>query len=211
MRKVFLTLLFVALCAVPSFAQDDYDKFKFFAGYSHNRVDTGVDNDDPELDDFIDEREGFNGFNASIQGNVSRYVGLKFDYSFHRRSFDDGLGNNVDARLHNFLGGVQIQDNSRGGGRVRPFAHALVGAARLNFDLSEFDDEFVDFGETGFAAALGGGVDVRVNNRVSVRAIQFDWNPTRFDFNNFGNGNGVTGDNSQTLHNFRIGVGIVFH
>ena len=51
--------------------------------------------------------------------------------------------------------------------------------------------------ETGFAAAIGGGIDYRISDRLDVRAVQFDYNPTRlFD---------------GTQHNFRIGVGIVIH
>jgi hypothetical protein len=51
--------------------------------------------------------------------------------------------------------------------------------------------------ETGFAGAFGGGLDIRASDRVDVRVIQFDYNPTRlFD---------------STQHNFRIGVGIVIH
>lgn len=50
--------------------------------------------------------------------------------------------------------------------------------------------------ETGLAGILGGGIDFRVNDRVDIRAIQFDYNPTRLS--------------GETQHNFRIGVGVVF-
>lgn len=207
MRKLILLAIFVAASAPLTFAQstNDYDKVNVFAGFSHNRVDTGVDNEDPELDDFIDEREGFNGFNASVTGNVNRYVGLKFDYSFHQRSIEFGA-DSTDFRLQNFLGGVQIKDNSKDESkRVRPFAHFLVGAARASVDLTEFDEDFDDVTETGLAFGVGGGIDFRVNDRLDVRAIQFDYNPTRFSIDS-----GIgTGSTSETLHNFRIGVGIV--
>ena len=65
-----------------------YSPVEFYAGFSHNRVDVGGDGDE-ELDG--GQREGFHGFNASITGNVSRYVGLKFDYSFHRRVDEVGF------------------------------------------------------------------------------------------------------------------------
>lgn len=205
MRKILFAAILMALSSVAAFAQttSDYDKVNVFAGFSHNRVDTGIDNNDPEIDDIFDEREGFNGFNASVTGNVSRYVGLKFDYSFHQKSFDFGA-DSTDFRLHNFLGGVQVKDNSKEGGRARPFAHFLVGAARASADLTEFDDDLEDISETGLAFGIGGGLDVRVNDRLDVRAIQFDYNPTRFSLNN-----GVINNNTETLHNFRIGVGIV--
>ena len=199
MRKLLLLVLFLACSAPVAVAQaDDYDRVKVFVGYSHNRVDVGASDDDPDADDIFDEREGFHGVNASITGNVSRYIGLKFDYSYHARDLDPpGFDIGTNARIHNILGGVHIQDNTRDPtNRVRPFAHALVGAGVFGVDLSDLDDDFEDVSETGLAFAVGGGLDFRVHDRVDIRAIQFDWNPTRI--------------NGQTLNNFRIGIGIVF-
>ena len=207
-------VILIAACASISFAQttDDYHKFEFFGGFSHNRVDTGIDDNDPQLDDIFDEREGFNGFNAAVTGNVTRYVGLKFDFSGHyqKRTFPVvGTATvDVDSSLYNVLGGIQLKDNSTET-KFKPFAHALVGGAHAKVEgtfsnnvciavfpspcPSDFDES-----DTGFAGAFGGGLDIRVSDRVDVRAIQFDYNPTRlFD--------------GPTQHNFRIGVGIVIH
>lgn len=212
MTKQILIGLMIIFCSSIAAAQDDYKKFELFAGYSHNRVDTGIGDDDPSLRDIIGEREGFHGFNTSITGNVSRYVGLKFDVSGHYKNqtfplFTITRAVDVDSRLYNFLGGVQIKDNSLEK-TFKPFAHALAGVAhgrnRVSFsnDLcvaifpSPCPPDFTDK-ETGFAAALGGGIDIRANDRIDIRAVQFDYNPTRL----FG----------ETQHNFRIGIGIVFH
>jgi opacity protein-like surface antigen len=212
MSKLLLIAIVVIACASMSFAQStsDYNKVEFFGGYSHNRVDTGIDDSDPELSDIIDEREGFNGFNASITGNVTRYLGLKFDVSGHykKKTFPFGVaGLEIDSSVYNFLGGVQLKDNSKEA-RFKPFAHALVGAARVRNKL-DFSDNFCvtvfpspclqdsTQSETGLAGAFGGGLDFRVSNRVDVRAIQFDYNPTRIA--------------DSTQHNFRVGVGLVFH
>lgn len=190
-------------CASVSFAQsDDYNKVEFAAGFSHNRVDTGFDDGDPDFDDVVDEREGFNGFNASITGNFTRYLGVKGEYSFHRKRFNDesGLTNiSVDADLHTFVGGLQIKDNSKEK-RFKPFAHMMVGVANSRFDINNapvgLPDDIGD-SETGFAGVFGGGLDIRVGRRVDIRAIQLDYNPTRLE--------------DQTQHNFRIGFGITIH
>ena len=197
----------------------DYRRFEFFAGYSHNRVDVGPvedfdPNDDLEFNDIFDEREGFNGVNLSVAGNFSRYLGAKFDYSYHQKRFEFA-GDHTTIRLHNFLGGIQVKDNAPEG-TWKPFAHALVGVGRTSADLSQFDNRLEDFDDAGFAAAIGGGLDVRVANRIDVRLIQFDYNPMRFDFTDFGTAGipgtpAFRGDLKRTLHNFRIGVGIVFH
>lgn len=214
MVKTILIGMMVVACASMCFAQstDDYKKFDLFAGYSHNRIDTGIGDDDPSLRDIIDEREGFHGFNVSVTGNLSRYFGLKGDFSGHFKSRTipfggiSGAAIDIDSRLYNFLGGVQIKDNSSESS-FKPFAHALVGAAhgrnRVEFNnivciaiapspCSNFTDK-----ETGFGGAFGGGIDIRASDRIDIRAIQFDYNPTRlFD---------------QTQHNFRFGIGLVFH
>src|SRR5687768_223097 len=117
MRKLFMAALLIASTAPFAFAQtgDDYNKYDVGVLFSHNRVDTGFD--DPSQN-FISEREGFNGVNLFVKGNVSRYVGLKGDYSYYRKSFDINGGTaattfDVDANVHQFLGGVEFKDNAR--------------------------------------------------------------------------------------------------
>ena len=212
MFKSILIGTIILACASIAAAQSDYKKFEFFGGFSHNRVDTGVGDEEPALGDIVNEREGFNGFEVSATGNLSRYIGLKGDFSGHFKNRNlqipglPGSSVDIDSRLFNFLGGVQIKDNSTEG-TFKPFAHALAGVAHARNSV-EFNDvvciaivpspcsPFTE-NETGFAAAFGGGLDIRASDRISIRAIQVDYNPTRlFD---------------STQHNFRIGVGIVFH
>ncbi len=196
MRKLFMAALFIACTSSFAFAQDDYHKYDVGVLYSHNRQDVGVQ--DPSQN-FFDEREGFHGFEAFVKGNVSRYVGLKGSYSFNRKSFDINGGTpattfDVDANLHQFLGGVEFKDNARETS-VKPFAHVLAGVGHARADVSNNTVSF-DESETGLAAAIGGGVDFRLSDRVDLRAVQFDYNPTR--------------DNGQTSHNFRVGIGFIF-
>ena len=192
-----MTALLIACAAPFTFAQtgDDYNKYDVGVLYSHNRVDTGID---VPNQNFISDREGFNGVELFVKGNVSRYAGLKGSYSFHRKSFDISGGTpvttfNVDADIHQFLGGVEFKDNARET-KVKPFAHILAGVAHARADIEGLPDS--DDSENGFAAAVGGGIDFRVNDRVDIRAVQFDWNPNR--------------NNGETSHNFRIGIGIIF-
>jgi len=215
---VFKTIMIgtiIIACASIAAAQSDYKKFEFFGGYSHNRVDTGIGDDDPDFGDVINEREGFHGFEVSATGNLTRYIGIKGDFSGHFKSRNVPFFSitvptanfDLESRLFNFLGGVQIKDNSNEG-TFKPFAHALVGVAHARNSVDFSNDVCAavvpspcpaDFtvSETGFAGAFGGGIDIRASDRISIRAIQIDYNPTRlFD---------------STQHNFRFGVGIVFH
>jgi len=198
MRKLFMMALLIACAAPFTFAQTggDYNKYDIGVLYSHNRVDTGVE--DPS-GNFFEEREAFHGVELFAKGNISRYAGLKGSYSFNRKSFDINGGTpattfDVDVDLHQFLGGVEFKDNAPET-KVKPFARGLIGLAhsRARSQNSVFD---ISESENGFAAAVGGGVDFRINDRVDFRAFQLDWNPIHSD--------------GGTSHNFRIGIGFIF-
>ena len=121
MFKTILIGTIIIACASIAAAQSDYKKFEFFGGYSHNRVDTGLGDDDPSVQDIFNEREGFHGFEVSATGNLTRYIGIKGDFSAHFKNTTfpvpgvAGANVDVDSRLYNFLGGVQIKDNSNEG------------------------------------------------------------------------------------------------
>jgi opacity protein-like surface antigen len=209
---MLIGMLMIACASIAAAQSADYKKFEVFAGYSHNRVDTGIGADDDDIDDFLDEREGFHGFNVSATGNVTRYIGFKFDASGHFKSRSVPFGTiasaaDIDSQIYNFLGGVQLKDNSTDV-TFKPFAHALVGLGHVRAKVN-FSNDFciaispspcsVDSteSENGFAGAFGGGIDIRASDKIDIRVIQIDYNPMR-----------VSG---TTLHNFRFGVGIVFH
>jgi hypothetical protein len=209
---MLISMLMVACASIAAAQSNDYKKFEVFAGYSHNRVDTGLGDADPDFDDFIDEREGFHGFNVSATGNVTRYLGFKSDFSGHFKSQTVPFGTianavDIESRVYNFLGGIQVKNNSTDV-TFKPFAHALVGGGHVRAKVDISNDVCVaifpspcpgDFteSETGFAGAFGGGIDIRASDRIDIRVIQVDYNPMRIS--------------GSTLHNFRIGVGIVFH
>ena len=206
-KLLFLGIMIVS-CASMAFAQstDDYNKWEFYGGYSHNRVDTGGGSS------IITDREGFNGFDTAVTGNITRYVGLKVDFAGHFKNKSIPLSPpssarvNVDSSLYNILGGVQLKDNSTET-RFKPFAQALVGLAHGRNKVEFIDvvciavvpspcSNFTET-DTGLAGAFGAGLDIRAGSRFDIRAIQIDYNPTRlFD---------------STQHNFRIGAGIVIH
>jgi opacity protein-like surface antigen len=202
-----LTIAGLALAfAATAFAQtSDYNKIEFYGGYSHNRIDTGGGGGN-----IINDREGFNGFDTAVTGNITRYIGLKVDVAGHYKEKSIPIGGTgrigIESNVYNFLGGVQLKDNSKEG-TFKPFAQALVGVARgrnsVTFDsiacITIFPSPCANFSETetGFGGAFGGGLDIRLNNRIDIRAVQLDYNPTRL----FG----------ETQHNFRIGAGIVIH
>jgi hypothetical protein len=201
MHKFIKAFCLTALLSVGVYAQtttDEYNKNEFFVGYSNQQVDRG-------------DYQTHHGFEGSYVRNVSRYFGIKGDVSgaYKNDDFDSRIvvapGNTTTIRnetrssLYNFLGGVQVKDNASDA-RLKPFGHALAG---VGYNRTEFKTSLTGSGtqnftdnEAGFAAALGGGLDIKINDRVDFRAIQVDYNPVR----NFG----------QFSHNVRFGIGVVF-
>jgi opacity protein-like surface antigen len=194
MRKALFMALFFVFCAPAAFAQGDFQRGEFGIMFSHNRVDTdGAFS--PNVNDT--GRDGFNGVNVDAGYNFTRYVGAKADFSYHQKSTDfaiPGGSVNVKGKLTQFMGGVKLQDNSTET-RVRPFAQVLVGVGNVSVESNSVLGNF-DESETGFAAAVGGGLDIRVHRNVDFRAIKIEYNPVRVD--------------GETGNNVRIGVGLNF-
>lgn len=216
MRRLFIVMLLLACCASHVFGQsvkDEYPKVEVFVGYSAigeaNATDEEVDFG------FATER----GFEASVTRNINKYFGIKGDFSFHpdtdrgRATFTPPCNTppcplvtqdfEFKTRLYNFLVGPEVKARNRT--RVTPFAHALFGVAHgkgilktngaaFNLNTSESD--------TGFAMALGGGLDIRATKRVGLR-FSMDYNPAFITHTDTGA--------SDRRDNVRISLGVLFH
>lgn len=214
MKKFILSLALIAVTATFSSAQiSDYNKGEFFIGYSNGQVDTGLDSGNT-VNSFFRDRISFHGFEAAGVYNVSRYFGIKGDvsgtYNSTQFSFPVVSGTTTqtvtaDTRnsLYNFLGGVQVKDNASES-RVKPFGHALIGAGHGRTKINSLTctststfscGEIGSVSDTGLAAAFGGGLDVRINDRIDFRAFQVDYNPIKFE--------------NSTDHNVRFSIGFV--
>ena len=186
MKRLVTLATLILLSTTTALAQDDYKKYEFFGGYSALFVDNlAGDTGSPAVDDVLGDRQTLRGFNLAVNYNFHKYVGAKFDYSLHLREdeFNRPLGNGtIDTTLQNFLGGIQIKNNSEDGPTFKPFGHALFGVAvqKLDVDSPQLPALFgiSDFhtNETSFAMAFGGGLDIKLNNKLDVRVFQVDWN-----------------------------------
>lgn len=196
MLKLFLiTLLLLSCSASAARAQtsDEQPKNEFFAGYSFNSADINTLTVDPG-------RTGQHGLNLSYTRYVTPRVGLTLDASAHfkrdRVTFNAREFERKRDEYH-IMGGVQFK--ASGPRKVKPFAHALVGAALFRgFASSETaaGNLFIIDDAQSLALAFGGGLDVRASKHVDIRIIQADYLPTFFG--------------SGRQDNLRISVGIVF-
>lgn len=119
---------------------------------------------------------GTHGWNASVAGNVNSWFGLVADFNGFRTRIEE-QDSFEKIRSYSYLFGPQV--SLRRGRAVRPFVHALFGGARTRNTVTEAGQTFV-FMDTTFALALGGGLDVRLSDRVAVRVIQADYLRTGF-------------------------------
>ncbi len=230
MKQLATLATLILIFATSALAQDDYKKYEFFGGYSALHIDNlAGDTSNAAINDVLGEKQTLRGFNLEAGINFHKYIGAKFDYSLHLREDEfmrpAGSGT-VDTTLQNFLGGIQIKNNSEDGPTLKPFAHALFGVAvqKVDVDSPQLPAVFgiSDFhtNETSFAMAFGGGLDIKLNKRFDLRIVQIDWNIIN-------RGDQQTGivlvpTPTQTVgspfviqgtrqDNLRLGIGIVIH
>ncbi|HEV8138950.1 MAG TPA: outer membrane beta-barrel protein [Pyrinomonadaceae bacterium] len=170
--KALCSISLVCLTLQPAMAQQ-VPKAEVFGGYSW-------------------AGGNFHGWNASVTGNITRRLGVVADFSGHYGSELDGSVR-IKKDAHSFLFGPRF---SFRGKRLTPFVYALFGATRFH-ESAIISGQKLSDSDTGFSSALGGGLDIKLNDRVAVRALQLDY----FRPNFFG----------EAHNRGRLAVGVVLH
>jgi peptidoglycan-associated lipoprotein len=134
----------------------------------------------------------FHGWNAALTGNVNKWFGVTADFTGHYGGSPDEDGFDERQRVHSYHFGPRFSARRK---KVTAFAHALFGASTLKTELTGFGQRFL-FSDTGFSLVAGGGLDIKVSDRVAVRAFQIDYLRATF----FG----------ETENRGRLAFGIVF-
>jgi hypothetical protein len=119
-----------------------------------------------------------NGVEIAGQFKLMSWVGVVADLDAHF-----GLPSRPDSRTVDFLVGPQLSFPAR----ISPFVHILAGVGHLSSN---------GIGNTSFASAIGGGIDLHILPLISWRVIQGD------DL--------ITHHFGGVQHSARISTGIVF-
>lgn len=192
----------VLVCLVTSAAMAQLPGGNIFFGYSYDHASVATPAPLRDVGGVVASGStGLNGWNGSVEMKFLPLIGIVGDFSGHYGSqtvtdvcgFIGGCVNvreNMDSTVYHFLVGPQLSFTV---GRVRPFAHALLGAGHLSESATARPFSATD---TAFAYAIGGGIDYRLLGPLRWR-VQGDLLRDQF----FG----------PTQNNFRFSTGPVLH
>jgi hypothetical protein len=108
----------------------------------------------------------YQGWNGSIKINGNKWIGFTADVGGY---YDRGVTGKVERNSYSFLVGPVVSVHM---GKVTTFYRALFGDAYVYPGLYwPYDNSL--------AMALGGGVDVSINNRFSIRPVQLEYMPVK--------------------------------
>jgi hypothetical protein len=220
MRKPLRALLGVcALFIVTAAAHaQETPAYEIFAGASYTREDI---TDARVVNGQLEDRyiNGV-GWHASLTGNATSWLGAVFDFSgefSNPRFAPDDLGLpgttpivTVNSSTFTYLFGPRF--TYRGMKHINPFAQVLVGPATFRFSSSDIGLTKV-ISSTSFASSFGGGIDLPLNNVITIRLIQADYILTRFRELGIDPNTGLPVFNGmrRTQNNARASVGVVFN
>jgi hypothetical protein len=176
MRKVLWLLALVLSFSASAMAQDT-PLIEAFGGYQYMRAGKG-------------SNINLQGWNGSVAVNLNDWLGVVGDVS---GVYATKPGISGTLALHTFTFGPQV--TYRKEKRTAPFMHFLLGGTRAN-DIFSAMILLPARANTTFTMTLGGGMDVRINDRFSIRAGQLDWLQTKF--------------RNSRQSNYRFSTGLVF-
>jgi opacity protein-like surface antigen len=167
-RAVLLTVFCVAVFARHVSAQETR-KYEVSAGYAYMRADTSAGG------------LSLHGVDFSLARNLNAWLAMTGDVGgYHAEGF----------RLGTYMAGPRL--TARASDRASLFGQVLFGGAHADAGARDFPSY-----HDSVAWAFGGGLDYRLNPRISFRFGQVEYLQTRLG--------------SSVQNNLRAGVGIVLH
>jgi len=198
MSRIGALLCLTVLFSFRALAQE-VPRAELFGGYSLLRPGS------------LFERQVKHGWNAALTVPVTKWLGITSDFDGFYKSSQASLVTPFSNRLlaydykqtfHSFLFGPQF--SWRRHPRITPFGQLLIGVGYRTIRVENrgpvpplIESPFVsNFSDSGFAAAAGGGVDLKLSDKFTYRLFQADYLNDQADLG--------------TRNNFRFATGIVF-
>lgn len=137
---------------------------------------------------------GSQGGSGTFIYNINGTLGVVADLG----GYHNGQDANFDPTTFSYLFGPRF--SIRKSSRFTPYVQALFGGTRVSSSLVDSNSGNL-ITENGFAAAFGGGLDVRVTDRVAFKPFQVEYLMTQVP-------NIWSADHTQ--NNIRYSAGVVF-
>src|SRR5271170_793891 len=198
-RKLLIPLLSL-LVPMMSFGQATAPKAEIAFGYSFINVHPEY----PQISSF-----NLNGGGAAFVYNVTSLIGIKAEFMDYTGGGGSqlrkyGYTGNVSGNFFTYEFGPQIKKHS---GRFQPFGEALFGAAHSGVYGTIYNAingiQAAGNSNNAFAMELGGGLDIPVTPRISIRPAEVDYLLTEFSNNKAG----ATQNNFRYMLGVNIGLG----
>ena len=170
--------------SAPQFKLLDATRYDFAVGYNNIRA-----NAPPQNCECFDMNGGF----VFGSYHVNDWFRIAGEFTGGHASHISSLGQ--DLTLLTFTAGPQVSHRF---GRFRPYGEILVGGAHGS-DSYFPSKTSVSTSASSFAFSTGGGLDIKLTDRVSIRAVDAQF--LRTSFNNA---------NSNEQNQLMIGAGVVF-
>lgn len=180
MLRTSIYLVLVVLMGGLLVSAQEAPRAEVFGGYQYLHASTGLGISG--IDTF-----SLNGWNASVSGYFTKYLGATADFS-GAYGTPSVLGVGIDTKFHTFMFGPVVRYPNKS--KLTPFGHALFGGGHVSFGVLG-----VSGSETDFTWAAGGGLDADLTSHFAVRLAQADFLQSR-----------VGGDHQN---NFRYSAGVV--
>ena len=235
--SAFIGLMLIA--AIPATAEEQ-PRIQIFGGYSYMNSPQEFSLNPASFDLYTVKETANggthqNGLDVSVAVNLTKNLALVADASTHFNDrnivrmefalpdYTGQIWETAQSTTYSFLFGPQI--HFLGAKKIDPFGRALFGISKINREttitqsytgidgrshVSSLQETLLN---TGFAFAIGGGIDWRCSKSYSIRLLQADYLRAKKEFTYawpFYDGLSWIGKDSMT-NNFRISAGIVFN
>jgi opacity protein-like surface antigen len=183
MRKSLVLAGLLLLVAGSALAEDDFPKVETSPAFMYIRTPISFTGQDGTT-----LKASFNcaGGGGTLAYNVTSAVGIAADLGgckYFGHTFPQPLGDNISGSAFTFLFGPRFTYRSKSA--FQPFGELNFGGMRISLKCNNGVDcpNSPSVSKTAFAMTVGGGFDIKLSKKVSLRAVQAEYLYTRFGNN----------------------------
>ena len=211
MRRFFV-LAGLLLCTACAGLAQDYPKIETAPAFMYIRTSSGIN---PFLlNGRVVSPQPLNcvGGGGTFAYNFSSLIGIAADLGGCKILANNAaVGNTIDGNEFTYLFGPRL--TYRSGSKFEPFVEVNFGGTRISVSCKSTAIPCVNatggrtFSTNAFALTAGGGFQVKLNHKFSLRLVQAEYLYTRF-----GNNCALAGcSNNNSQNSFRLKSGIVIN